>query len=1807
MRRIFLAALTALIGIAPAFAADEMPDKRLIVTSNVDFYGADLNSLFDTTYQACVNLCLSNDQCRAFTFNNRSKSCFAKSSVSEKKPYDGAWSAEVVPVSDTAKKLAAKRAKDLGFFNDYDIKTARDQAQQIGGTHPSGQYTPDMLIDAAASSRAAQDWLNAMRWTGAAVSHLDRSDLWAEYARLNLLIDTKNSSERRKYTARARLASINAYLRADSVAQQVSALQVMADALERYGAGRDMVRALRLAEGLQPNRQDIQDALDAAIAKYGFRITEHQVENDLATPRICAEFSEDLVKTGVDYSTYVRLPAADMAVQASGTRLCLEGVEHGSRYRVTFREGLPAQSGEKLIKDVELNLYVRDRTPSVKFPGRGYVLPRSDDAGLPIETVNLSSVDLKLRRVSDRNLLRAIQDSYFGRPLSSWEERNFSEEIAEDVWQGTGQVQQELNRDMTTRLPMGDIIRDLPAGIYALSAAVPGADPYDNPGATQWFVLSDLGISSLSGVDGLHVFVRSLQSAAAKDGVQVSLLSAANRVLGTVQTDADGHAVFAGGLTRGTGGAAPALLVVEQGDQDIAFLSLKDPAFDLSDRGVEGREPSPPIDVFLTTDRGAYRAGETVYATALARDGVAKALPGLPLTAILTRPDGVEYARHLSAQDTVGGHVFQMPLGSTVPRGTWKLEVKADIEAAPLTTAKFLVEDFLPERIDFDLTLPEGTLRLSDAPDIQVSARYLFGAPGAGLKAEGLITLSETDTLDGFPGYQFGRYDTRFSPRTEYSDGGTTDAQGNTTIPIAVGDITGADGPLTARITVNMYEGSGRPVQRNITRTVAPDKPLIGIKPLFDGVIPEGTEATLQVLALSPALTPTAMNVRWTVNRVERRYQWYQQYGNWDWEPITTRKRIASGDATLGAEPLPLSADVDWGNYELVVESLDDPSVSASVSFYAGWYAPADVTTTPDTLELSLDRPDYRSGDTAQLRLVPRYAGTALITVLSNRVIAMKTVEVSEGENLIPLAVTDEWGAGAYVTASVIRPMDVAAGHNPARSMGLSYAKIDPAEKQLNVSFDAPAESDPRGTLSAAVQVDGIAPGETAYVTVAAVDLGILNLTGFQSPAPSDHYFGQRRLGVEIRDVYGRLIDGMNGAMGQVRSGGDGSSGARFQSPPPTEELVAFFSGPVQVGPDGRANVVFEMPAFNGTVRLMAVAWSNTAVGQAEADVLVRDPVVVTASLPRFLSPDDTSRLLLEVVHATGPAGRMGLDVSADGVTLTGMVPSGLDLADKGKQVLSLPITAGAVGDHTIRIALTTPAGRQLVKDLIVPVRQNDPAISTTRRFDLAAGDTFTLDDNVFAELRAGTGQATFTAGPLAALNTPALLAALNRYPYGCTEQVTSQAMPLLYLSSVAQAMGLGNRIDIDKRVDQAIERVLTRQSSGGGFGLWSADSGDLWLDAYVSDFLSRARAEGHPVPDLAFRLAMDNLRNRINYASDFDSGGQELAYALMVLAREGAASMSDLRYYADVKGDAFATPMAAAQLGAALAFYGDQTRADAMFTRAARMIQPDEQTPVWRADYGTHLRDAAAVLSLAVEAGSTAVNPAALAGRIGSAGRNLSTQESVWALMAAHAMVQDPGVSGLEIDGEPATGPLVRMFDAQVGQPVAVRNTRATPVQITLTTTGVPDTPTQAGGYGYAIKRDYYTPDGTPRTLDQVKTGDRIVVVLTVTPFEKAGARLMVNDPLPAGLEIDNPNLLRSGDIREMAWLDPAYTETAEFRADRFMAAVNWTSDKPFQLAYIVRAISPGQFHHPAATVEDMYRPQYAANTAAGQVVIAE
>lgn len=1790
-------------------AQDLIPERRFVLSENTDLPGGDLQSIFDTTIEACERACLTNPACTAFTFNTRNGSCFPKSQPGEGAAFQGAFSGYVIAAQDGANARAKTRAAELKFVQGWELAGITQQAENLANAHVTGPFTAEEHFRSAADAEANGDPATASRFAGAGLNLTDSAADWADYARLLYEAGLQDQNNRRPYHEQSYSAAVNAYLRADNPALQHSILVQMGQALESIDRGRDTVQALRLAQSLQA-RDDTAAALDAAMGKYGFRVLDHEVQADSARPRICANFSEDLVKSGVDYTSFVQLPAPDLTVSFDGWRqLCVEGVSHGSRQTVTFREGLPAADGQTLAKSIDITAYVRDRNPGVRFPGRGYVLPRTDAVAIPVETVNTDKLELALYRVTDRNLLRSVQNGYFGQPMMEYQEYDFSSQIGTEIWTGSATVPQEVNKDLTTRLPLTEALAGQPAGVYALRAKVPGVDPYVIPASWQWFVVSDLGLTTLSGVDGLHVFARSLGTAAAKDGATVELLSKANEVLATAQTDATGYARFDAGLSLGKGAAAPGMVVVKDGAGDMAFLSLTDPEFDLSDRGVEGREAAPPVDVFLTTDRGAYRAGETVYATALARDPRAQAVEGLPLTAILKRPDGVEYARALVEDAGAGGHVFQLPIAGAAPRGVWRLEVFADLDADALTAKTFLVEDFLPERIDFTLDLAAAEIRLNDTPDLTLAAKYLFGAPGADLAIEGEVLLRAAKELEGFAGYAFGRHDQPFDATMQSIDPARTDETGAATVALSLPPVDDPGRPVELRATIRVAEGSGRPVERQITRLLAPSSPMIGVKPLFEDVAQEGSEARFSLVGIGPDLKPMPMKARYTVNRINTDYQWYQQAGNWNWEPVTSRQKAGEGEVSLTGQPVEIAVPVEWGEYEILVEGVEGVQAATSTTFYAGWYGGADASATPDMLELSLDKPAYKPGETATLRLVPRAAGTALVTVLSNRLVAMQAVEVKEGENTISLPVTDEWGAGVYVTASVLRPMDVAAGRNPTRALGLVHAAIDPGAAALKATIEAPDEAAPRGALDVAVKVEGVAAGETAYVTLAAVDQGILNLTAFAAPDPQGHYFGQRKLGVGIRDVYGRLIDGLNGAEGQVRSGGDAGAQARLQSPPPTEELVAYFSGPVTVGADGLAKASFTLPSFNGTVKLMAVVWSKSGVGQASKDVLVRDPVVVTASVPRFLSPGDETRLLLEIVHATGPSGRMSLDVSSQGLTL-GQVPSGFDLGDKAKAVFAIPLTAGEIGLQTIDVALTTPDGKQLKKTLSVPVQVNDPATVRVSRLTVAKGQEFTFDQNAFAGLMPGSGKATMAVGPIARINAPGILAALDRYPYGCTEQMTSKALPLLYFDQVAQALDLPQADNIKGRVEETITAILMNQSSTGGFGLWGPAEGDMWLDAFVTDFLSRAKARGFTVPDLALRRGLDNLRNQVNYYPDFDKGGEPLAYALMVLAREGAAAVGDLRYYADVKGDAFATPTAMAQLGAALASYGDQPRADAMFRRAAAAMQalqgPDTEQ-IFRADYGTNFRDAAAVLALAAESGSSVVDQEALTARIAT-DRSLSTQEATWALLAANALIDGAGADGITIDGAPASGPLVKVLDATNTAPVKVRNDSAGDTTLTLTTYGVPSEPEPAGGTGYAITRSYYTLQGEPADMANITVGDRFVTVLDVTPFGRGEARLIVADPLPAGLEIDNPNLITGGSLAALDWLGlESEVAHSEFRQDRFLTAIDRYSDQPFKLAYVVRAVSPGSFHHPAASVEDMYRPDLTGRSDTGRLTIAE
>jgi uncharacterized protein YfaS (alpha-2-macroglobulin family) len=439
--------------------------------------------------------------------------------------------------------------------------------------------------------------------------------------------------------------------------------------------------------------------------------------------------------------------------------------------------------------------------------------------------------------------------------------------------------------------------------------------------------------------------------------------------------------------------------------------------------------------------------------------------------------------------------------------------------------------------------------------------------------------------------------------------------------------------PLEAQINLLHDDTNGRTVQRTLGRPVLATVDRIGVKPAFDyAELDEGSAATFDVIAVAPTgETIDKQGLDWRLSRVETNYQWYRDNGSWKWEAITTTREVANGTVDAKASgPVQVSANVDWGRYLLEVDSTGEGATSTSYEFYAGYYYPEVGSDTPDTLQVALDKTSYRQGETANLKLDPQFAGTALVLVVDDRIIDMKAVDVPAEGTTVALPVTADWGPGAYVTAMLYRPSDATEKRMPARALGLAFADVEPGDLKLDVKLDTPDVAKPRQSFDVKVNIGNVAAGETAYVAVAAVDLGILNLTNFQVPDPDGYFFGQRQLGVEIRDLYGNLIDPTQGTLGALRSGGDGEA-ARLGTPPPTSVLVALHSGIVKVDADGTATVTFDMPDFAGTVRVMAIGWTASQVGHSSADVIVRDPVVVNMSPPRFLRLDDTSRLLVEI------------------------------------------------------------------------------------------------------------------------------------------------------------------------------------------------------------------------------------------------------------------------------------------------------------------------------------------------------------------------------------------------------------------------------------------------------------------------------------------------------------------------------------------------------------------------------------------------
>lgn len=1555
-------------------------------------------------------------------------------------------------------------------------------------------------------------------------------------------------------------------------------------------------------------------------------------------------------------------------------------------YRITMKAELASHSGNKLATAQTCDAASEAMPASFYFASRGLVLPAGQNGGLPVVSINTPEVDVQFLRVKPASL-PAFLEQVGGRRERV--ERGTTDEEGEYYYDGYSDNQRRLrgtvggwaldelramtdsvyitrfktderpNRRNVSFLPVEKIKALQEPGIYIAVMSQPGRFGWDYQ-VTHYYV-TDIGLHLRRHAAQLDVFTTSLKSGKAQSGIELSLVDEAGKALAQAQTDGDGHAVFLGSSDK-------ARAVLAKKGSEMSVLSLRDAALDLSEFDATGH-PSRSNKLFVYAGRDLYRPGETFNVSVLSRDADGR-VPAklLPLTLTIKKPDGSKLIEQLVQPGKLGQGYFQhaVALPADAPTGGWTLQARVDPAAkAPDAQWAFKVEEFLPERMKLTLTAPDAALQGDVSLPVQVQGDYLYGAPAAGNRLQATVSTERLANPLGqkLPGFLFGDFaDDKARSRQDVPEQ-ELDADGKAEVALTA-NLAERHSPMRVRGAFSLLESGGRPVVRSLERTWWPAPALVAVRPLFDrNVAPEQGLAGFEIVRVDPtgAFKP-AKDLKLTLTYEERNWYWRYDDGRGWHSGFNTTDELVEARALKLAAKTTVNLPVKWGRYRLEIEDPDTQQ-TLRYAFYAGYGAQDadDLGNRPDRVQLQLKGAPFKPGDTAKLTIKPPHDGEAVVTVEGDKVLWSKRVGVKASGTELDIPVDAAWARNdLYVTVAAFRPGSQGDRVTPARALGLVHLPLNREDRKLKVALEAPAKTQPSTALPIKVKVPQLA-GKPAIVTVSAVDVGILNITNFKTPDPADFFFGKHRYGADILDLYGRLIEKMDGNTAQQRFGGD--AGKRdTQSMPRKVLLVDLFSGPVVLDAKGEATISVKLPDFNGTLRLMAVVSSADSYGSTQAETVVAAPLVAELNLPRFIAPGDKATIALDVTNLSGAPQDVRVALTATGpVRITGAAES-VKLADKQRQILRFQAEAlDAYGLAPIK--LTVSAGAlSLVREAALQVQPVTPLTRESRRIRIEPGATQAVDKALLDAYWSGSANVAMSISNTPPIDIKEQVKGLLMYPYGCLEQTTSSAYPLVFIDDeAARRWGLTPvpREERAKRLEGAFARLAGMQQARGGYGLWAASSPyEGWLSAYVTGFLQDARDAGFAVPEAQLKKSLDNLTEQFQRSPGqqtmppkeprrTDKGAiadyrdaellriahqrfAEAAHAGYILAREQKAPLATLRTLHDQHRGNALSPLPLVQLSLALKAMGDEARAKAALDDAMTRgygYQPDDgYWGQWLGDYGSRIRDRALAYALLlrhkVQHDKRENLLFDLADDFGR--RNYySTQERLALFLAVQAAtngaVKDDGwkttlAVGAKSDAWTGSGTGQQSFDvAQLKSGLALKNDGDKPLYLDVTAQGYPVKPPAPSAERISVERAMFTTTGKPVTARQFTTGEMFIVRLRVKAAQQIKDGLVV-DRIPAGFEIENLNLSQGPQAGEFT-VDGVNVAQAnanerivhtEYRDDRFVAAAQL--GQPLDLFYLVRVVTPGRYVVPATFAEDMYRAEIrGVGKAEGEIVVVD
>ena len=496
-------------------------ERRLIVSEGADYFGGDYSTIRDVTQADCEAACLADGRCQALTYNVRAGWCFLKENVGALSSAEGAVAARIVLAPRADEETLDDRLAALDFLPEGLRDEARRLRLEIAGERRDGDLRD--LSDAELIARgfdAGGYATRALYYREALRRDPANGDAWSGLAAAARSETPDDYQERREIEALRQRAGVNAAATAASEVDEADALAGLAEAFEMSNNWPLAIRAYRASLAAAPS-DVVALRLDSLVAQYGFRITENTVDNNAANPRICLTFSEPLSRAlteGDAVGDFVTVEGGEtLPVSASGSQICVDGAAHGQRYRILTRPGITSATGEVLDRPVETIAYVRDRDPTVRFATHAYVLPvggtTERPATIPVTTINTDRIEARVQRVPDRALARLMADDSFLTGFETWTVDELSETDGTDVWSGSVDVARRTNAEVVTAIPVSEIVPALEPGVYVLTAQAEnaGTDAYQL--ATQWFVVTEIGLTTFDAADGFHVLARSLADA----------------------------------------------------------------------------------------------------------------------------------------------------------------------------------------------------------------------------------------------------------------------------------------------------------------------------------------------------------------------------------------------------------------------------------------------------------------------------------------------------------------------------------------------------------------------------------------------------------------------------------------------------------------------------------------------------------------------------------------------------------------------------------------------------------------------------------------------------------------------------------------------------------------------------------------------------------------------------------------------------------------------------------------------------------------------------------------------------------------------------------------------------------------------------------------------------------------------------------------------------------------------------------------------------------------------------------------------